>query len=183
MSPIIVASTPGSVLAKKMREVTESYAECGVRFKIVEKGGISLGRMLQRPNPSASGVCGKEDCDMCKQGGKLCHKTNVAYKYECNIDKSCYIGETSRNFYTRNLEHQDKFNKKKQDSFIYQHQLEVHGGAEPDFKIKVLKSFKDPMSRQIYEGVKIRRSNSSLNTKLDYYQQSTYSVRREIGHG
>ena len=66
---------------------------------------------------------------------------------------------------------------------MYQHQQEVHGGAEPDFNMKVLKSFKNPMSRQIYEGVKIRRSNSTLNTKLDFYQQSTYSVRREIGHG
>ena len=39
------------------------------------------------------------------------------------------------------------------------------------------------MSRQIYEGVKIRRSNSTLNSKLEYYQQSTYNIRREIGHG
>ena len=59
----------------------------------------------------------------------------------------------------------------------------VHGGMEPDFNVKVLKSFKDPMSRQIYEGVKIRRSNSTLNSKLEYYQQSTYNIRREIGHG
>ena len=108
---------------------------------------------------------------------------NVAYQYECNLDKSVYIGETVRNFYTRNLGHTDKFTKKKPDSFIYQHQLEVHGRMEPDFHVKVLKSFKDPMSSQIYEGVKIRRSNSTLNSKLEYYQQSTYNIRREIGHG
>ena len=57
---------------------------------------------------------------------------NVAYHYECNLDKSVYIGETVRNFYTRNLGHTDKFTKKKPDSFIYQHQLEVHGGMEPE---------------------------------------------------
>ena len=176
-------STPNSELAKKMRKVAEDFAECGVKFKIVEKGGITLGRMLQRPNPFSSGTCAKPDCTMCEQGGRSCHKMNVAYQYECIIDKSAYNGETARNFYTRNLEHTDKFVKKKPDSFMYQHQLEAHGGSEPDFNVKILKSFKDPMSRQIYEGVKIRRSNSTLNSKLEYYQQSTYNIRREIGHG
>ena len=61
--------------------------------------------------------------------------------------------------------------------------MEVHGGSEPDFNVKVLKSLKDPMSQQIYEGVKIRRSNSTLNSKLEYYQQSIYNIRREIGPG
>ena len=183
IAPIIVPSTPNSELAKRMRDVAENLAEYGVRFKIVEKGGVTLGRMLQRPNPLSSGSCGKNDCTMCENGDKLCHKMNVAYQYECNIDKSVYIGETARNFYTRNLEHKDIFSKKKVDSFMYQHQVEVHGGNDPDFNVKVLKSFKDPMSRQIYEGVKIRRSNSILNSKLEYYQQSTYNIRREIGHG
>ena len=157
--------------------------ECGICLKIVEKGGITLGRMLQKSNPTSSGTCNKSDCLMCQQGGRGCHKMNIVYQYECNQDKSVYIGETSRNFYSRNLEHQDKLNKKKAESFIHQHQLEAHGGSEPDFNVKVVKSFKDPMSRQIFEGVKIRRSNSKLNTKLDFYQQATYSVRREIGHG
>ena len=129
------------------------------------------------------GTVPKPDCTICAQGGRLCHKMNVAYEYECNLDKSVYIGETARNFYSRNLEHTEKFLKKKPDSFMYQHQVEAHGGNEPDFNVKVLKSFKDPMSRQIYEGVKIRRSNSTLNSKLEFYQQSTYNIRREIGHG
>ena len=64
---IIVPSTPNSELAKKMREVAENFAECGVRFKVVEKGGVTLGRMLQRPNPLASGSCSKPDCIMCDQ--------------------------------------------------------------------------------------------------------------------
>ena len=49
---------------------------------------------------------------------------------------------------------------------------------------KVLKTFQDPLSRQVSEGVYIRRNtNNSLNTKLDFYQTSTYKVRREVLHG
>ena len=32
-------------LAKKMRDVAENFAECGVRFKVVEKGGVTLEAM------------------------------------------------------------------------------------------------------------------------------------------
>ena len=95
--------------------------------------------------------------------------------------KLCH--NTSRNFYSRNLEHKEKLVKQKPDSFLFNHQTEAHGGSTCEYNVKVLKSFKTAMSRQIYEGVKIRRSDSVLNSKLEFYQQSTYSVRREIGHG
>ena len=183
IAPIIVPATPNSQLAKEMKVVAESLAECGIRFKIVEKGGITLGRMLQKSNPTSNGSCNKSDCLMCQHRGRGCHKMNIVYQYKCNQDESVYIGETSRNFYSRNLEHQDKYDKKKAESFLYQHQLEAHGGAEPDVNVKVLKSFRDPMSRQIFEGVKIRRSNSNMNTQIDFYKQATYNVSREIRHG
>ena len=73
--------------------------------------------------------------------------------------------------------------KKALDSFITSHQKEVHNDSEPSFAVKVLKSFKEPLSRMVYEGVYIRNSEQSLNTKLDYYQTSTYRMRREILHG
>ena len=101
-----------------------------VRFKIQERGGISLGNLLQNSNPTASDNCSKSDCFMDAQpeGGKNCPSSS--------------------------------------------------------FKVKVLKSFKEPLSRQIYEGVYIRRQESaSLNTKLDYYQASTYRMNREVNHG
>ena len=115
--------------------------------------------MLQRPNPSASDGCGKEECTMCSQpgGGKMCHKLNAVYKYECNLDGFSYIGETSRNFFSRNQEHEENYLNKRPESFINNHQAEMHGGQDPDFKYSVLKTFKDPLSRQICEGVQIRR--------------------------
>jgi len=59
-----------------------------------------------------------------------------------------------------------------------------HNGEEADFSVNVIKSFNDPLSRQVYEGIHIRKNISvSLNTKLDYYQPSTYNMRREMLHG
>ena len=77
LAPIIIPSTPGGELAKQLREICEK--ERDVRFKIVEKGGMTLGNLLQRSNPTASEECGKSDCYMDNQpgGGTLCHKSNV----------------------------------------------------------------------------------------------------------
>ena len=94
-----------------------------------------------------------------------------------------YVGETSRNFYSRNIEHQKKYKDEKEDSFIFDHQKLMHHGQTPDMNVKVVKSFKDALSRQVYEGVKIRRATNVMNTKLEYYQQATYRMSREVGHG
>ena len=188
---IIVAATPDSKLAKGLQKIADSEKDCGIWFKIQEKGGQTVERMLQRPNPTASEKCGKESwkkdpCNMCAQsgGGKLCHKCNVMYKYKCDKCGAEYIGETSRNFYSRDQEHMKKYHEKSKESFIFNHQKECHNGEPPEFTRKVLKSFTDPMSRQISEGVNIRRSGAqAINSKLDFYQPSTYKVRRQVDHG
>ena len=172
-APLFVAATPNSELANMLIPIAESqFSETGIKLRIVEKGGPTIGKMLQRPNPSASGGCGKEECMMCSQpgGGKLCHKNNSVYKYECNLDGYGYIGETSRNFFSRNQEHQENYFKQKADSFINNHQLEMHGGEEPDFKCSVIKTFKDPLSRQVCEGVQIRRLPRGVKNSKEYYQ-------------
>ena len=72
IAPIIVPATPNSELAKSLREIAESERDSGIRFKIVEKGGITIEKMLQKSNPTASGKCGKPNCVMDNQpeGGK-----------------------------------------------------------------------------------------------------------------
>ena len=55
-----------------------------------------------------------------------------------NKCSATYIGETSRNLYTRGLEHQDKFEKRKPDSFMYNHQEEHHPGDQPDYNVSVV---------------------------------------------
>ena len=39
-------------------------------------------------------------------------------------------------------EHIDKYNKNTKESFIRNHQIQKHSNSEPNFKVKVLKSFK-----------------------------------------
>ena len=64
------------------------------------------------------------------------------------------------------------------------HQIEKHDDEEPKYKVSVLETFKDPLSRQIHEGVLIRHSGQrALNTKKDYYQTATYSVEKTVGRG
>ena len=184
LAPIIVPATPGGVLARMLKNVVESESESGIKFKIVERGGISIGKMLQKPNPTKSPGCQKDDCNMCLENkSELCHKPNIVYSYTC---KDCpevnkYTGETSRNFYTRDQEHRDPKNPK---SWMLSHQNEEHQGTTPNYKMKVEKVFKDPLSRQAGEAVMIRRTKGNvLNSKLEFNQPQLFNVRREIMNG
>ena len=149
LATIVVPATPNSELARRMRKKCEKK---NVRIKIQEKGGIALGNLLQKSNPTASGNCSKPDCFMDAQpeGEKMCHKPNVLYQWTCRICGEAYVGETSTNFYTRSTEHLKKADEDKLDSFIADHKTKC---PQSSFKVKVLKSFKEPLSRQIYEGV------------------------------
>ena len=40
-----------------MRQVAES--EPDIKFKVIEKGGITVEKMLSKPNPTASEGCGR----------------------------------------------------------------------------------------------------------------------------
>ena len=115
-----------------------------IRFKIVEKGGVTLERLLQKSNPTSSGFCGKDECKM-----------NVVNEYECELGNYTYVGETSRNFYSRNLEHQEKCNKEKPESFIHDHQQLMHHGQTPKMNVKVVRSFKDTQGGQPWISVMI----------------------------
>ena len=52
LAPIIVPATPDGALAKILSDVVENESKSGMKFKIVERGGISVGKMLQKPNPT-----------------------------------------------------------------------------------------------------------------------------------
>ena len=133
---------------RRLREITEREKEPGVSFKMVERGGKTLARQLQSPNLTAKQNCRKTDCIPCSEpgGGGLCHKNNVTYQYTCKVCKAMYTGETSWNLYTRAMEHKIKHLKKKPDSFINNHQMESHKGVDPEFSVKVVGSYKDPLS-------------------------------------
>ena len=195
LAPVIVPSTPGGLLAKMLRDIAEKEA-CGLKLKVIERGGRTVEKLLSRSNPTASDSCGRPDCVGCNQPGGMrnCSKPGILYYYTCQEDNCMYkyIGESSNNFYTRSKQHLSSYNSKtisgKESSFIFKHQAEHHNGQPPNMKMSVIKSFKDPLSRQITESVHIFRTEQEtdfnlMNTKAEWHQPSLYTVRNEIGHG
>ena len=66
------------------------------------------------------------------------------------------------------------------------HQAEKHNSQSAKFEMKVLGSFKDPMSmsRQITEAVMIKNHQGTLlNSKAEFHQPSIVRVRQEIVRG
>ena len=115
------------------------------------------------------------------------------YEYACQFPgcDAVYVGETSKNLYTRDSQHQYNYlggpnsNKKLHEkSFIFQHQVDKHKGQEANFRRKVLRSYKDCLSRQASEGIFISHINGEiLNNKSEFHQPAIVTIRREINHG
>ena len=186
--PIIIPSTPNSELAKMLKEIADQEPNIKQRFRIIEKGGPTIERSLMKPNPIGKDGCDKVDCMVCKSdgGGKLCHKGNVCYTMDCKYDgcDAGYDGETHRNAYTRGVEHMKKYQRGDESSFINKHQAEKHDSKPAKFEMKVVGSFKDPMSCQITEAVMIKNHQGTLlNSKAEFHQPSIVRVRQEIVRG
>ena len=95
-------------------------------------------------------------CDRCKEEGK----------------ESIYVGESSRSSYERGKEHDDDYNKKKEDSHMEKHSRTSHSaGEKPSFSMKIIKTHQNAFQRQIHEAVRIRRRAQDaiiLNSKSEY---------------
>ena len=191
VAPIFVPPTPNSELADSLKAIADSEAEAGVHFKIVETGGISIKSVLQRSNPLETPGCNRSDCLPCKQGrgeGGQCQACGIQYQVECQLcpeeQKAVYIGESSRNLYTRSLEHISNYRTGTNTSFIIKHQNAQHRGEEPVFKAKVTGRTRDCLTRQVTEAVLIRRSQVPvLNSKSEWHQPGIYRVQQEVERG
>ena len=113
---------------------------------------------------------------------------NVGYELICDICGSdvCYVGETGRNVYSRGLEHTKDYRGKKNDSSLWKHAQCAHGGQlDISYSMKAVKSFKDPLSRQVNEGVRITRNSATtqLNSKCEWFGPATVRLVAEGGGG
>ena len=185
IAPIFIPATPGSVLLKKMRKVVEEEGKKGIKFKLLEKGGTTMKRELQRSNPTASKGCDKDDCQCCLEergAGGQCHKENVNYIISCHLcpveNRACYVGETSKNLYTRMDQHQGA--AMREGSFMRKHMEDRHRGQQNDFRARVTHSNRDCMTRQIREGILIRDNRNSLNTRSEWHLPALYRIDQEI---
>ena len=186
IAPIFVPASPGGELARRMKKVMDRERKGEINFKIVEMGGKTLKRELQKSNPLSTPGCNQSDCIACRkekgEGGQ-CQRSNINYEIECRLCKdttpTVYIGETARNLYTRGGEH--IYRSRDEDSFMNKHMRDKHVGHSADFRAKVTHVNKDCLTRQIREGVLIRRSNKQLmNTKTEWFQPPLLSIRSEI---
>ena len=143
MAPVMIQATPGGELASQLHVVAKQRLIPGLWFRIQEHGGLTVMRQLQKSNLTTSSLCGRPKCDPCSQPGgnggtKLCHKTGVVYKYECQY-QDCdaqYRGETSKNLYTRNLKHYGLYTSKSK-KFMYNHQHAKNNG-EPYASVSLI---------------------------------------------
>ena len=161
--PLFVPHTPGGALAKSMRE-KEAQNNQGrkIRFKIVEKGGVTLEQKLRRSNPWAGQKCGRPRCFPCRgEKGGNCWQESVTYTLwcdECGEEVAAYKGETGRNAFCRGEEHLDSLAASDEEkSVLWLHTVHHHQSRQGvKYSMRVTGAFKEPLDRQIMERVQIQ---------------------------
>ena len=81
-----------------------------------------------------------------------------------------YEGETSRSARLRGIEHVKSYNGKKEDSVLYKHKLLEHNHEEVDFKMEITGTFRDALTRQAEESIRIqtRKKSELMNSKSQF---------------
>ena len=108
-----------------------------------ERTGASV-KHTAKAEPLRSKGCLREDCFPCRSGGNgRCEKNGVGYRIECitcqrDRKTTTYEGETSRNSYTRGLEHWNTLRLKDEENALWKHCLVVHDGVEAELRIDVI---------------------------------------------
>ena len=152
-------------------------------IKVVEKGGTSLKRILQKSNPAKEAFCNDANCWICtvQHGGQRncvkggCHMRGVSYVVTCidcqnqGLDRR-YEGETGNEARVRAQQHLQDLRAKKPTSGLYRHTVEAHAGIEPTFRFQVRRSFEDPLTRQVEEGARIECEPEEIlfNTRQEW---------------
>ena len=193
-SVIFIQRTQGGKLASQLRELEpELFKITQGKVKVVEKNGTKLEDILIRNNPWASEACSRPGCTVCQQDSApknpACRRRNVTYQNTCLICKkdgkeTIYIGETYRSLSERHSEHVGDWLDNKDESHMQKHATEAHSG-QADFQIKILKSHKTAISRQISETVAIKcktlEGATLLNSKTEYNRCLLPELTVEIG--
>ena len=190
--PLFVPHTPGGELARRMRtKEAENNQGRRVRFKIVEKGGMTLEQRLRRSDPWSGGPCGRRRCFPCRrEGGGDCWAEGVAYSLwclECGYQVARYQGETGRNAYSRGLEHLDSLaTKDESTSVLWLHSIFHHQRREDvGYAMRVTSQHQDSLSRQVTEMVNIssfkgpilmNRRNEMAGVRVERMQYRRWGV-------
>ena len=134
--------------------------------------------ILVKKNPFPGEECEIKTCIICSSSQKLpypCNVSNVGYKMACETCKSrglnkVYEGETSRSARIRGAEHLSGFKGGKESNAMFKHKMSDHREEKMEFTMQITKRFKDPLSRQANEAVRIsnRGNGELLNSKNEF---------------
>ena len=188
-SILFVPPTPGGNLAKQIQSrEAEINSGSDVRIKVVERGGIKLKSVLVNKNPYPALECHRKLCPYCKitpvsqpaENSKKfpCTTPSVGYQIDClhcksNDNPAAYIGETGRTAVTRGIEHVRGIMGKKSENPMYKHLMDKHTDNMKNVKFEfgLTGKFRDPLTRQAEEGLRIARQSKNLailNTKSEF---------------
>ena len=168
-------------MRQREKELNKNSKE---RIKIVETGGIKIENILTNKNPFKNEPCDQKWCPLCKFSTKIsCNTNNVGYSWTC---KTCegrnilkiYEGESSRSARIRGKEHLTAYKNQKSDSVLYKHKISDHGNENVEYEMKISGIFKDPLTRQANEAVRIfsRKISEILNSKSEFNHPSVARV-------
>ena len=178
-SVVFVPATPGSELRRRYQKIIQ---DAKVRIAVAEVPGASLKKRIQKSDPFREKTCRDADvCMVCGDGdGGRCRREGVTYEVKCKGCEGKYIGETSRNAFSRGLEHRAGLAKRDKKSPLHLHNLERHGGRAPGFEMKVTGVFGgDALKRQVRESVMIQQTPEEelLNRRDEWRQVKLPQVR------
>ena len=171
---IFVPATPGGELKKRYQKL---ISDAKVKVAVAEVPGASIKRRLQKSDPFKEKKCkDPSECMVCSGEGKggKCRNEGVTYEIRCKGCEGRYVGETSRNAFTRGGEHLTDLQKKNTKSPLHLHNVEEHRDATPPgFEMKVTGTFGgDATKRQVRESVLIQKvpSNDLMNRRDEWRQ-------------
>ena len=183
--------TPRGELNQEINKVLrEEGKRIGFNLKAIETGGVSLSKMLVKPDLKRGEPCGRPGCVLDLTSGGAGGPHNVAsclYKGSCNLceargESGHYWGESGFCGSHRIKQHEvDVVNRKETNAFA-KHLALFHPdeqGNIGNFNIQVESLFKKPLTRQKTEAVKIQSSNAThkMNSKAEHRQPAMLRVR------
>ena len=183
--------TPRGELNQEINKVLkEEGRRIGFNLRAVETGGVSLAKMLVKPDLKRGEPCGRPGCVLDQTSGGAGGPHNVAsclYRGSCNLcdaigETGEYWGESGFCGSHRTSQHDmDVVNRKETNAFA-KHLAVFHPNEQgniANFNIQVESLFKKPLTRQKTEAVKIQSSTAThrMNSKAEHRQPAMLRVR------
>ena len=196
---IFIPNTRNGIMLRKFKEMEETLSQLtGFKIKYSEAGGIPLASLFNtdlfiphcgRDNcPPCEGSDDKkrQDCRtrsiLYRTSCKLCNKPEQPSNHQegdqhhhstrtTKVQAGVYLGESSRSLHERMVEHMYDAKTLDPGSHIAKHWMLHHPSLNtmPPFEYKIVRKYKDCLSRQLGEAVAIMRCpDELLNGKCDY---------------